>query len=144
MAEPIRKPVRPLHRPPLPRHRPRNPLPSASRAALRIAEALPVPPQASPTLLKPPPRIAAVPAQPEELQEAQRPWTGTVTPAREKRLRFGLQIAILLHIAAVLPFLVSAGAAPTLSDAALATTVLLAGAGVLSLGSASRKKEIRD
>jgi len=135
MAEPIRKPIHPLHRPSLhgPRNRPRHPLPAASRSALRIADGNPAPPPPAP------PRAAAVQHVPDEALSVQRPRTSTLSPARERRLRLFLQGAIALHLVALVPFLLSSGSAPTLSDVLLATTVLLAGGGVLTLGSAGRK-----
>lgn len=131
MAEPIRKPILPLHRRPNPGRRPRppHPLHTASRAVHWPADEN----RAKPPLA--PPRAAA----PDLPETAPRPRTGTVAPGRERRLRTFLQIAIALHIAALLPFLLPSGTPPSVSDALLGTVVLLAGAGALTLGSTGRK-----
>jgi hypothetical protein len=130
MAEPIRKPFPMPHHRPRPRPRPPHPVHAgAAGAALWDRSAEPVSP----------PQAALRASAQAELETESRSRTGAVLLARERRLRAFLQIAIALHIAALVPFLLPSGNAPTLSDALLGTAVLFAGAGVLTLGWASRK-----
>jgi hypothetical protein len=135
MAEPIRKPT-----PAIPRRAPHaappHPLHPRPRAVPRIeADLAPAPPRA----VAPEPPSAAYErnAPPPTV----RPAAGSFAPGQERRLRNGLQIALALHLLALLPFLLpSAGAALSLSDTLLATAVLIGGAAALTLGAPRRRE----
>jgi hypothetical protein len=137
MAEPIRKPTPAIPRRP-PHGAPPHPLHPRPRAVPRIeadrADLAPAPPRAAP---EPPSAAYERNAPPPTV----RPAAGSFAPGQERRLRNGLQIALALHLVALLPFLLpSAGAALSLSDTLLATAVLIGGAAALTLGAPRRRE----
>jgi hypothetical protein len=74
-----------------------------------------------------------------ENREPAQPASRAFQPVPERKLRGFLKTALGLHLAALLlPFLASTGSMPSLSDALLASAVLLAGGAVLALGASGR------
>jgi hypothetical protein len=138
MAEPIRKPTTAIPRRP-PHGAPPHPLHPRPRAVPRIEadRADLAPPSPSRTAPEPPSAAFERNAPPPTVL----PAAGGFAPAQEKRLRSGLQIALALHLVALLPFLLpAAGVALSLSDTLLATAVLVGGAAALTLGAPRRRE----
>ena len=134
MAEPIRKTALPVHRRPLgvrPHPRPRP---------LRTAVPEPRPLPAAAPAQRPRPAPAAAPEE-SAAAEVGRSRSQIVQPVPRKKLRQVLQAVLGLHLAAaVLLFAFpSAGQPSGLSDALLATAVLLAGGTVLAFASSGRR-----
>lgn len=115
MAEPIRKPAPPFSRvPEPPRARP-----------WRVPRPIPVPDVPGPRPAAP---VAAAPA------EANTDLAATGRMAGEKKLRVGLQLALVLHGAVLLACALGPGTRLSPSELLLAAAVMAGGGALLALG----------